>query len=566
MSIAHKIEELVERVLPAGTHADITVPENVSFGHYTTSVALKLAKQTGKSPHEVAEASIQKIKEVAPKDLFEKIEVAGPGFINFWLSAQTLRGELLHIAKAKKTYGTSRVHAGERVIVEYSQPNIAKKMHVGHLRSTIIGDALANMCKAVGYDVIRWNYLGDWGTQFGKLIAAYKLWGNREEVLRDPITTLLALYVRFHEEVKMNLDLEKRGAEEFKKLEEGDEENRKLWKWFRDESLKEFKSMYQLLGVDFDNWTGESAYEKDLTPLVRELLEKDIATKSEGAVIVSLEEKNLPPALIQKSDGASLYLTRDIVSLRERVSKYRAKRIVYVVGNEQALHFSQLFAIAEKLDIKDIDLSHAKFGLMLGEDGSKLSTREGKAIELRDLIEKLLTQAREVVKKKNPSLGASDCEHIAHAVAIGALKYNDLKENRMSDIVFDWKKMLNFSGNSGPYLQYTYARLQRVIKKAGWRIGKDFSFLETPGELSLIKTLLDFPSEVERAAETLFTSNFANYLYKLASSASRYYESTPILKDENKKRRNARLVLIECVAATLKNGLALLGIETPEQI
>lgn len=545
---------------------EVGIPAHESFGHYSTNVAMRLAAEEKKPPLQIAKDLAEKINFSAPKGMFSKIEAAPPGFVNFWLSEEFLQKELGVIYKNKKKFGEGRMGRGKKVIVEYSQPNIAKRMHVGHIRSTIIGDALANIFAVLGYKVIRWNYLGDWGTQFGKLIAAYKWWGDREAVKKDSINTLQALYVRFHEEMKTKPELENEGREEFRKLESGDGENRRLWKWFKDESLKEFEKIYKRLGVRFDTYMGESFFEKDMAPLISELEEKGLAKKSEGAKVVHLEKFGLPPAIVEKSDGGSIYLARDIAGLRYRVKKYKPAKMFYVVGNEQALHFEQLFAIAALLGLQGDNFAHVKFGAILGEDGKKLSTREGRVVMLEDVIDKAVSLARGVVEKKNSELPEKEKKSVAETIGIGALKFNDLKEHRTSDIVFDWEKMLSLSGQSGPYLQYTYARLSSIIRKAK-RIGKfDLKHLSSDAELAIENKLLDFPEEIEKSAEQFTANNLALYLYELANLANRFYESTPILRDENDSRRNARLVLIDSTRAVLKKGLALLGMGAPEEI
>ena len=548
---------------------EVERPQN-EFGDYAVNTAFALSKLLGVSPNEVANLLAEKLNEKKPAEI-AKIEVAG-GYINFFLAEGFLRKELAKIHKDRELYGRSKIGGGKTIVIDYSAPNIAKPMHVGHLRSTIIGDALANIYEALGYKVIRWNYLGDWGTQFGKLIAAYKLWGDKKEVEKDPIKTLEGLYVRFHEELKEKPELEKAGQEEFQKLERGDKENRKLWEWFKKESLKEFEKMYELLGVEFDTYAGESDYENDLAPTVADLQKRDIAEIGEGgSVIVKLDKFSLPPALIQKSDGASLYITRDIALLKDRIKKYKPEKILYVVANQQALHFQQLFAIAEILGLNSAKPEHIKFGLVLGEDKKKLSTREGNAVTLEEVVEKAVKLARDVVEKKSAERGTSlsekEKEEIAQVVAVGALKYQDLKEHRNSDIVFDWQRMLDFTGNSGPYLQYTYARLSNIKNKAEKISAKpDFNLLTEKIENSLIKHFLDFPDVLEKVGEVNLPNYLALYLYELASLASRFYETVPVLKDENLARLAARLVLVETAAAILKTGLGLLGIKVLEKI
>ncbi len=567
-----EIIAVLRSIVGDGEPIELSVPEAEIFGHYSTNWALRAAKARGVVPLELAKEYAAKIADAAPAGFFHKVEAAAPGFINFWLSNGTIQERFARVAR-DRVFGGSDAGKGKTVIVEYSQPNIAKKMHVGHMRTTIIGDALANILACSGWRVIRWNYLGDWGTQFGKLIAAYKMWGDRGVVKKDPIVELQKLYVRFHEEMKADPALEERGREEFRKLEEGDRENRKLWDWFKSESLSEFRKMYQTLDVDFDIWIGESFFERDMKPTVQLLVDKGIAERSaDGGIVVTLDDVGLPPALIEKSDGASLYLTRDIANLRYRLSKYKPSRILYVVGNEQTLHFEQLFAIARKLGLADADLVHIKYGLVLGERGKKLSTREGTAEMLDDLVNDAIVKARELIEAKNPDLPESEKTEVAFAVAMGALKYNDLKENRTTDIVFNWEKMLDFAGDSGPYLQYTYARLKSVLRKAeDARLNAKFrpadaAELAHAAELALARKLFEFPDAVRRAGELYATSQLAVYLHQLAVAANKFYETTPILKDDNAVRRRARLALAATTARALQKGVGLLGIKTLEKI
>ena len=561
------IEKIIKKFIPDGFPAEISIPTHSEFGHYSTNVAMRLAPIEKKSPLSIAEDLKGKILNSAPKGLFLKIETAAPGFLNFWLSDEFLRKELLAIYKNKKKFGRSNLGKGQRIIVEHSSNNIAKPMHVGHLRNTILGDSLANVFDALGYKVIRWNYLGDWGTQFGKLIVAYKLWGNKKEIEKEPIGAMTALYIKFHDEAKSDEMLEVKAREEFQKLESGNKENRKLWEWFKKESLLEFKKMYKLLGAEFDVWLGESFYERQMTPLIAEMLEKKIAVRSEGAVVIPLDKYNLLPGLIQKSDGASLYLTRDIANIRYRLKKYKPAKILYVIGNEQTFQFEQLFAVANILGLDKLtELHHIKYGLVLAEGGKKFSTREGRVVSAEEVIGKVKALAKEVVLKKNPEMPAKKADKISEGVGIGALKYFNLKEHRHSDIIFDWERMLSLSGQSGPYLQYTFARLTRVIKKAK-KIGKyNLEKLSNPEELALIKKLLDFPEEIEKSAEQFGVNNIALYLYELANLGNRFYETTPILKDTDKARLNARLVLIDATRNVLKTGLSILGISSPEEI
>lgn len=545
-----------------GIAFDVSYPPD-GFGDYSTNIVFLLAKKTGESPEKLALSVVEGLKNEFGKE-FEKIEIAKNGFINFYLSKEYIQNNLSEALKFPN------IGQKKTVIIEYSQPNIAKFMHVGHLRSTVLGDALANMYESLGYKVIRWNYLGDWGTQFGKLITAYKMWGKEEEVQKNPIETLNNLYVRFHEELKNRPELEEKGREEFKKLEEGDKENRKLWEWFKDESMKEFEMIYETLGIKFDTYIGESFFQNDLNPLVEELKNKGIAEESEGAIIVNLDKFNLSPALIQKSDGASLYLTRDIAALKYRIKEHKPKKILYVVGNEQSLHFEQLRAIAEITGLDESEITHVKFGLILGEDKKKLSSREGKAVSMVELIDKAVKLARKTVEEKNQELSDEEKEEISKAVGIGALKYFILKEHRSSDIVFDWKKILDLKGDSGPYLQYTYARLRGIKKKVSETLKlldiETLKPLDKEIELLLMKKIIKFPEAVVMAAENNLSNVLTLYLYELANLANKFYESSPVLQEEDEKVKAARLALVGLTGSVLEKGLGLLGIKALERI
>ncbi len=541
-------------------------PQHSSFGDYAVSIAFRIAKETSSTPRDIAEKIVERLNALGLSEI-DKIEIAGGGYINFFLSKQYLHNQLEQIFKNKEHIAINDLGHGAKVIVEYPSTNIAKPMHFGHSRVAFIGDALSNIYSASGYQVIRWDYLGDWGTSFGKVIAAYKMWGNKADIEREPLRSLVDLYVRFSAEAKDKPELEAKAREEFHKLEEGDSENLDLWQWFKKESLKESSAIYNILGLNsFDVTIGESFYDKEMKPLVEELSSKGIAQKSDGAVIVDLEKYNLPPALLQKSDGSSLYLTRDIANLRYRLATYNPAKILLVVANQQALHFEQLFAIAKILDLTSAELIHVKFGMVLGADHKKLATREGKAIDLGDVIKEAIQRAYSIVDAKHNDLSAEQKQTIAQTVAIGALKYNDLKEYRTSDIVFDWDSILDFNGNSGPYLQYTYARLKSILSKAADLSDYDLTLITEDKELAVIKHLLNYADAVSYSCETNAPNHLALYLYELATLANHFYESIPVLKDDNLLRRNARLVLIDSASTILKSGLKLLGIDVLEKI
>ncbi|MDO8495642.1 MAG: arginine--tRNA ligase [bacterium] len=541
----------------------IEIPEN-SFGDYASSVAFSLAKILKKTPVDVADEIVKSI-EAQKLDFLSKVQV-NVGYVNFFLARDYLTKELARINELGAEFGKSNEGQGKKVIIEYSQPNIAKPLHAGHLRNTILGEAIACIYDFLGYETVRWNYLGDWGTQFGKVIAAYKLWGEKEKIAADPVNELVNLYVKFNEEAKSNPDLDERGRQEFKKLEEGDKENRQLWQWFREESLKSLDKIYAALSIKFDSSIGESFYEGHLGPLIERFLKEGIAQVGEGGALV-VELDDLPPALVRKSDGASLYLTRDIANLEYRLKEFHPAKILYVVDAAQGLHFEQLFAIAKILGIAGVELEHLKYGLVLGEDGKKLSTRAGNAIDIKEIIEKAVSLAQKVVEEKNPDLSAEEKQTIAQKVGLGALKYEMVKDNRNSSIVFSWEKMLDFSGNSAPYLQYSYARLMSIMEKAGAvAVDADYDQLTEEEEWAIIKHLINFPDVISESAHHYATNSLALYLFELANLVNKFYEKIRILIDENESRKAARLVLIKNAANILKSGMQLLGIEALERV
>jgi arginyl-tRNA synthetase len=574
---------------------------NFRFGDYATNAAMVLGKEAKKNPMEVGNFLIKEIKKDKNfhSEIFKKIEIAKPGFINFTLSSKFLQKNLSEILKQGEKFGSLNLGKGKTVVVDYSAPNIAKPMHAGHLRSTIIGQSLCNIYKFLGYKTISDNHIGDWGTQFGKLIYGYKNWGDQKKILQNPIEEMTKLYVKFHKEAEKNKELEEFARKETKKLQDKNKENVKIWKFLVKESLKEFDKIYKILGIKFDYVLGESFYDSMLEKIVKECLRKKIAGKSEGAIIINLDRYNLPPFLIQKKDGAYLYATTDLAAIKYRLKKFKPDKILYVVSNEQALHFQQLFAALELLGWpKNIEMKHIKFGMVLGENGKKLSTRKGETVSLESLIEKAVKLARKAVEEKNPKLSKTEKQKIAKIVGIGAIKYNDLSQNRMTDIVFDWNKMLNFQGDSAPYLQYTHARIKSILRKLSLfaegdirqyrllirrsqkegddtyrRLQKEIfknkfattKLLKNELELSILKQLLFFLETIERAAQEYNPNIIADYLYQLAGRFNLFYQKIPVLKAE-KELRLARLNLIFAVATVLKTGLELLGIEAPEKM
>ncbi len=552
---------------------EISMPENGKFGHYSTNIALKLAKDLKKSPMELAENIAVEIKKKAPNDFFKKVEVISPGFINFFLSNKAFQDEFWEIYKEGKKWGKPKKSKKQTVVIDYSAPNIAKPMSVGHLRSTIIGQALYNVFKFSGWKTIGDNHLGDWGKQFGILIAAYKerLKAKDKKLKNISIDELMRVYVDYNAQMKENPELEERARLEIKKLQKGNKENIGIWNKFRKISLDEFKKIYKILGIKFDYCFGESFYNKMLPGIVKEALDKNAAVESEGATVIPVEGDETP-LMIQKSDGAFLYTTTDLATVKFRVKKFKPDLILYAVGSEQGFYFSQLFKAVKKLDFaKKAKLTHVNFGLLLGEDLKKFSTRAGRHVSLEGLIKESIDRARKIAEEKQPGISKSDKEKIAKIVGVGAVKYNDLSQNRESNIIFDWDKMLNLEGNSAPYLQYTYARLRNVLRKARMLKGKkqkpkaSAEFLNEPIEISLIFHLSQFPDVIKRITEFYYPHYLADYLFDLAKMANVFYQNIPVLKS-NPEVREARLSLVKTVSDVLKTGLNLLGIEALEKM
>lgn len=559
-----RIAEFLRRVLNVEQAPRVEVPENDALGHYSTNAAWAYSERVGKSPLEAAREIAERVKAEDRGALFQAVEAAPPGFVNFWLSPRAIQEEFVGIRKAGLRWGKpSRRETGKTVVIDYSHPNIAKPMSVAHLRSTIIGDALYRIFKFSGWRTISDNHLGDWGKQFGVLLAAYK---SRSLPLNKEITIddLFALYVDYTARMKTNPALEGEARAETKKLQDGDQEDVKLWKLFYKVSLAEFAKVYKLLGVRFDYYLGESSYKNDLPGIVQDALKKGVARRSEGAVIIPVEGK--APFVIQKSDEAYLYSTTDIAAVKFRVLKFRPQLILYAVDNGQSLHFEQLFSAVKQLGyVTSEKLVHVKFGLILGEDLKKLSTRAGRHIALDEVIAEAIRRAVSVVTAKRPDLPARARERIGKVVGVGVLKYNDLSQNRQSDIAFRWEKMLNLEGNSAPYLMYTHARLRSILRKAG-RLGRfEAGAVEQPEELRIIRRLMRFPDVIAEAAQTYLPHLLADYLYGLAKETNAFYQSVPVLKSPPPVRK-ARIALIAALANTFKTGLNLLGIEAPEEM
>ncbi len=548
----------------------IEYPKEKAHGDYATNIAMVVGKQVKKNPMEIAELLTKEFQvgpfgESATADFkFQEVKAVKPGFINFYLSQKTLTVELEKILKEKDKYGRSKIGKGKTIIIDYSGVNIAKPFGIGHLRSTIIGQAIYNLHKFLGYKVIGDNHIGDWGTQFGKLIYAIKEWGSEEEIAKEPVKNLVSHYVKFHEEAEKNPELEEEGRKWFKKLEQGDKEARRLWEKCVQWSLKEFERVYKILGIKIDFTLGESFYEPMLKDVIKEAQEKGIAVKSKGAIIINYPNNALPPFMIEKSDGATLYSTRDLATIKYRRKKFKPDKIIYEVGADQILHFRQLFWAAELLGWgKREDYIHVVHGMMRLSTG-RMRTRKGEIILLEDVLKEAIERSKKIVEEKNPDL--KEKEKIAKVIGIGAVKYNDLSRHPSINIIFDWEKVLNLQGNSGPYLQYTYARAKSIIRKSGTsRIKVKREFKEEK-EIQLLKQFQRFPEIIEQAAGNYSPNLVCNYLFTLSQDFNTFYESLPVLNAENNDLKTMRLALVMVTAQIIKNGLNLLGIEVLERM
>lgn len=521
--------------------------------------AFSLAKVERKAPQAIATDIVEKLDTTG----FEKVVATGP-YVNFFLDKDAISHQVLtDVIAEKDQYGQLNIGQGRNVTIDMSSPNIAKPFSVGHLRSTVIGDALANIHGKLGFNPIRINHLGDWGKQFGMLIVAYKLWGDKTAVEADPISELLKLYVRINAEAEEKPELDEEARQWFKKLEDGDQEALELWQWFRDESLVEFNRIYEKLDVHFDSFNGEAFYNDKMDEAIQILEEKGLLQESKGAQIVDLESYNLPPALIRKTDGATLYITRDMATAMYRKRTYDFVKSIYVVGQEQINHFKQLKAVLKEMgfDWSD-DMTHVTFGLVT-KDKKKLSTRKGNIILLEPTLDEAILRALSQIEAKNPNL--ENKEEVAHAVGVGAVKFFDLKTDRDNGYDFDLEAMISFEGETGPYVQYAYARIQSILRKANFVPSTENNYKLADAESwEIIKHIQNFSTVVERAGDTFDPSLIAKYAINLAQAFNKYYAHTRIL-DESPER-DSRLALAYTTGVVLKEALRLLGVKAPEKM
>ena len=536
----------------------IEVPKYANQGDLAFP-AFTLAKVLRKAPQAIA----AEIVEAVSDKHIARAEAMGP-YANFFLERSAFADEVLkEVLELGEHYGDWDYGQGRKVVIDMSSPNIAKPMSMGHLRSTVIGNAIANLEKKVGYEPIRINHLGDWGTQFGKLIEAYKLWGSEELVKADPIAELIKLYVRFHEEAELDPTLDDKGRAWFKKLEDGDPEAVRLWEWFRSESLKEFNRVYDLLGVTFDSYNGEAFYNDKMDVVVDMLEDANLLKVDNGATIVDLEKYDLPPALIKKSDGATLYMTRDLAAANYRKNTYDFAKCIYVVGMEQSNHFKQLKAVLKELNLPwSENIVHIPFGLIT-LNGKKLSTRKGKIILLEGVLKEATELALKQIEAKNPSL--ENKEAVAHAVGVGAVIFHDLKNDRTNNFDFALEEVVQFEGETGPYVQYTHARAMSILRKANHTIDTKEAFSLTDDDAwEVLKLIENYPNVVRFAEEKCEPSAIAKYVINLAQAFNKYYAHTKVLVED--EAFNSRIALVQTTASLLKQGLALLGVAAPDEM
>ncbi|NUF97860.1 arginine--tRNA ligase [Lactobacillus mellis] len=546
-------------ISPEQVQQMVEIPKNSQLGDFAFPT-FRLAKQLHQAPVEIA----QNLAKVVDSSQFTQVCAQGP-YVNFFLQRKDIASTTIkEVMEQKNNFGSSSIGENAYIPIDMSSPNIAKPMSMGHLRSTVIGNSIALILNKLNYHPVKINHLGDWGTQFGKLMVAYKKWGSEADVKKDPITNLQKYYVKFHKLDKEHPELDEEAREWFKKLENGDEEATQLWQWFRSESLKSFMKIYDELGITFDSYNGEAFYNDKMDEILDLLEHKGLLQESKGAEIVDLGP-DMPPALIKKSDGATLYITRDLAAALYRKRTYHFKKSLYVVGSEQSNHFEQLKAVLAKMGFtwaKDIE--HIKFGLIT-TNGKKLSTREGRVILLENVLHDSVQLAQEQIEEKNPTL--TNKEQVAHAVGVGAVIFHDLKNNRTDSFDFNLEDVVRFEGETGPYVQYTHARAMSILRKAGSQAQDEAAVFDTDVDdvtWDILKHLANFPETVQQAAQLREPSVIAKYALHLAKSFNHYYAQTKVLVDDDQLA--ARLNLVQAVAIVLKEALRLLGVQAPDEM
>lgn len=548
----------------------LSVPPNPKMGNYAFP-CFKLG-QDAKGAADLLKEKIEGSEKKKLPKFLHKVEVAGP-YLNFYISPKIIAEQTLTtIFQQKEKFGEQNLGKNKSIVIDFSSPNIAKPFGIGHLRSTVIGSSLYNIHNALGYKCVGVNHLGDWGTQFGKLILAYKMWGDENQLKKDPIKNLLKLYVKFHEEAEKDDDLNEKAREEFKKLEDGNKDSLAIWEDFKSLSLKEFKRLYDVLNVEFDSYHGEAFYNDKMEKTILELEKKVPTTISEGALIIDLETYKMPPVLLKKSNGSTTYHTRDLAAVMYRLKHYKPHKLLYVVGSEQKLHFRQLFKVLHLAGYGEDQFAHVDFGLFQFPEG-KMSTRKGKVIFLEEVLDKAISLAEQIIENKNPNL--KNKKKIAKMVGIGAIIFADLSNDRVRNINFDWDRMLSFEGETAPYLQYTHARSCSILRKAkkdhkinlNDKLVKEIKFdlYDSEEEQNLIKHLEKYPEILVRVAESYKPHHLAMYLITLAQKFNEFYHKHPVISERDQQMK-ARLLLVDSVRQVLENGLGLLGIQAPDEM
>ena len=561
IAIANCLKEKIEDLTLEEIVALIEVPPNKEMGDFAFP-CFKLAKVFRKAPNMIAADLAENIE---AKGAISKVMPLG-GYVNFFVNKSQLAETVINdVLTKKEKYGHTDLGQDKAVVIDFSSPNIAKPFHIGHIRTTVIGNALYKIYDSQGYNVVRVNHLGDYGTQFGKLIVAFKLWGSKEAVEANPIPELLKLYVKFHEEAEQKPEMEDEARAWFTKLENGDEEAKALWQWFRDESLKEFARVYDLLDIEFDSYAGESFYSDKMGVVIDQLKEKGLLVQSQGTNVVDLEQYNMPPALITKNDGSTLYMTRDLAAAIYRKNTYDFDKCIYVVGSQQSLHFQQLFKVLELMGYEwSKDLVHVPFGMVALEEGT-MSTRKGRVVFLEDVLKQAVEKTKEIVLSENPN--AKNVEQIAKQVGVGAVVFQELSNSRIKDYTFSWSRTLSFEGETGPYVQYTHARCCAVLRKAEEEVTADINYdLLSEGDgAEVLKVIGSFNKAILAAMRKNEPHIITRFVLDLAQAFNKFYHDNPILVDDVEVRK-ARLALVAATRQTIENALALLGMHAPERM
>lgn len=567
-----EIAEIIAKNLDGLTEDEIKsmieIPQDQSMGDYAFP-CFRLAKSMRKAPNLIAAELAEKLQ---GEKLFSEVSPVN-AYVNMFVSREEMmKSTVSEVLEEKENFGRSDIGGNKKVIVEFSSPNIAKPFHIGHIRSTVIGNSLSKIYDALGYDVFKINHLGDYGTQFGKMICAYRRWGNREDVINSPIKTLLGYYTKFHVEVEEHPELEDEARAIFTKLEQGSKEEVELWQWFREESLKEFQRVYDMLGIEFDSYNGESFYSDKMPRFEKELSDKGLLHESNGAQVVDLEEYKLGTALIKKSDGSSLYITRDIAAAVYRKENYDFYKNIYVVATQQNLHFQQLFKILELMGYDWANQCvHVPFGMVRLEEGT-MSTRHGRVVFLEDVLNGAIEKTREIIEEKNPNI--ENLEEITSQVGIGAVVFNELSNNRIKDYTFKWDQILNFDGETGPYVQYTHARCASLLRKAGEDIvakaqdpkNVDFALLaKSDSAYELTKLIYAFPGVVEQAGEKYEPSIITRHIIDIAQCFNKFYHDEHIIVDDEVEK-TSKIALVIATKRVIATGIGLLGMKAPERM